>query len=136
LNVVHKARVCDFLPLLEQRITEIPGMAGFAFSVSEASHCAQFYLTHHGVEVVTGGVAWGAGASDTLWRWLGDYFDHLAPWVPGRRSPRLHTPPALPWLGVVRTLNLALIRPRQAKKITTVERDLALALIQRALTRN
>jgi hypothetical protein len=37
---------------------------------------------------------------------------------------------------VVRTLNLALIRPRQAKKITTVERDLALALIQRALTRN
>src|ERR1035441_6488009 len=59
-------------------------MPGFAFSVSEATGCGQFYLTHYGAEIVTGGVAWGAGASDMLWCWLRDYYDYLAPWVPGK----------------------------------------------------
>ena len=45
-------------------------------------------------------------------------------------------PPALPWLGVVLTLNLGLIHYEQARQLAAVERDLALALIRRSLTRN
>ena len=136
LNGVHAVGVCDFLPLLEQSISEIPGMPGFAFSVSEATHCGQFILSYYGAEIVTGGVAWGAGGSDMLWRWLGDYYDYLAPWVPGWGASCPSTPPCLPWLGVVLNLNLGLIPPEQAEKLPAVERDLALALIRRSLTRN
>ena len=136
LNGVHSVRVCDFLSLLEQRISELPGLPGFAFSASEGTGCAQFILTHRGAEIVTGGVAWGAGESDTLWRWLGDYYDHLGRWVPGGGKSCPHTPPTVPWLGVVLHLNLALVPCEQAKKLMAIERDLALALIRRSLTRN
>src|ERR1035441_11087291 len=107
-------------------------MPGFAFSVSEATGCGQFYLTHYGAGIVTGGVAWGAGASDMLWCWLRDYYDYLAPWVPGWRTSCPRTPPALPWLGVVLNLNLGLISKEQARNLAAVERDLALALIHRS----
>ena len=136
LNGMDRVSVGGFLPLLEKHISEVPEMPGFAFSVSEATHCAQFYLSYHGSEIITGGVAWGAGASDSLWRWLGDYYDYLAPWVPGWGASCPRTPPALPWLGVVLNLNIGLIAQAQAKQLKVVERNLALALIQRALARN
>ena len=136
LNGRHCVSACDFLPLLEQPIGEIPGMPGFAFSVAEASQCCQFILTHHGSELITGGVAWGPSAGDSLWRWLGDYYDYIAPWVPGWRTSCPRIPPALPWLGVVLNLNLGLIHHEQARKLAAVERDLAMALIHRSLTRN
>jgi hypothetical protein len=136
LNDLHAPSVCDFLPMLEQRISKLPGLPGFACSASEAAGCAQFILTHRGAEIVTGGVAWGAGESDTLWRWLGDYYDHLGRWVPGGGKSCPHTPPTVPWLGVVLHLNLALVPCEQAKELMAIERDLALALIRRSLTRN
>jgi hypothetical protein len=39
-------------------------------------------------------------------------------------------------LGVVLNLNLGLISKKHARNLAAVERDLALALIQRSLTRN
>jgi hypothetical protein len=136
LNGRHCVSACEFLPLLQQPVGEIPGMPGFAFSVAETTQCCQFILTHQGLELITGGVAWGPGAGDSLWRWLGDYYDCIVPWVPGWRASCPRTPPPLPWLGVVLNLNLGLISKEHARNLAAVERDLALALIQRSLTRN
>jgi hypothetical protein len=136
LNGIHSLSACDFLPLLEQRGGEIPEMPGFAFALSEATHCCQFVLTYHGSELITGGVAWGPDPGDSLWRWLGDCYGYHAPRVPGWWTACPPTPPAPPWLGVVLSLNLGLIPAKQVRQLAAVERDVALALIQRSLTRN
>jgi hypothetical protein len=125
-----------FFPLLRKSIGEVPGMPGFAFSVSEGAHCCQFILSYRGASLATGGVAWGPAENGDLWRWLGDYYDSICPWVPGWGNFGRRTPPALPWLAVVQDLNLGLISGEQARKLAAVERDLARAVIQRALTRN
>ena len=125
-----------YLPLLAQRRGEVPGMPDFNAVLSEGNHSCQFILGYRDRELVTGGLAWGPGDGDHLWRWLGDYYDHIAPWVPGRRASLPHTPPGLPWLLVLRTLNLGLISREQERKLILVERDLALALIQHSLVRN
>jgi hypothetical protein len=49
-----------------------------------------------------------------------------------RSYPDAHAP----WLGVVLNLNLGLIHHEQARQLAAVERDLAMALIHRSLTRN
>ena len=125
-----------YLPLLAQRRGEVPGMPDFNAVLSEGNHSCQFILGYRDRELVTGGLAWGPGDGDHLWRWLGDYYDHIAPWVPGRRTSWPLTPPVLPWLTVLRTLSISLISPEQARKLAAVERDLALALIQHSLVRN
>jgi hypothetical protein len=70
-----------YLPLLARRRGEVPGMPGFTCVLSEGNHSCQFILGYRGSELVTGGVAWGPAEGDSLWRWLADYYDHLAPWV-------------------------------------------------------
>jgi hypothetical protein len=125
-----------YLPLLAQRRGEVPGMPDFNAVLSEGNQSCQFILGYRDRELVTGGLAWGPGDGDHLWRWLGDYYDHIAPWVPGRRASWPLTPPGLPWLTVLRTLSISLISPEQARKLAAVERDLALALIQHSLMRN
>ena len=136
LDGMHSISALDFLPLLERRSGEIPGLPGFAFALTEADHCCQFILARRGVEIITGGLAWGAGAGEDLWHWLGDYYDYAVPRIPQWSASCPPTPPPLPWLGVVLTGNIRLMSPMQARNLAAVERDLALALIYRALTRN
>ena len=137
LQGAHTLSAIEFLPLLDEGRGEVPGMPGFDFVLSEGDHCCQFVLGCRGCELVTAGLGWRLVDGDSLWRWLGDYYDNLAPWFPGRRAFfSTYTPPGLPWLGVVRALSLGLIAPEQARKLSAVERDLALALIQRSMTRN
>jgi hypothetical protein len=136
LNLMHSVGAIEFLPLLEQRSGEFPGMPGFAFARTEADHCCQFILAHEGVEIITGGLAWGAGTGESLWHWLGDYYDYAVPRIPRWRTACPSTPPPLPWLGVVLTANLKLISHEQARLLGAVERDLALAVIRRSLTHN
>jgi hypothetical protein len=136
LNLMHSVGASEFLSLLEQRSGEIPVMPGFAFALTEADHCCQFILAHQGVEIITCGLAWGAGTGESLWRWLGDYYDYAVPRIPQWRTACPSTPPPLPWLGAVLTANLKLIPHGQARLLGAVERDLALAVIHRSLTRN
>ena len=125
-----------YLPLLDRHGGEVPGMPDFNFALSQGNHCCQIILGYRDREVVTGGLAWGSGDGDNLWRWLGDYYDYIAPWVPGRRAILSPTPPGLPWLCVLRTLDLGLISREQARQLDPVERDLALALIRHSLRCN
>lgn len=136
LNGIHSVSACEFLALLEQRYGEVPGMPGFGFALSQATNCCQFIFSHRGSELVTGGLAWGPGDGESLWRWLADFYNQRAPQIPAWRSSCPLTPPAIPWLGVVLSLNLGLISRDHARMVGAVERDLALALIQRSLTCN
>ena len=77
-----------------------------------------------GVEIITCGLAWGAGTGESLWRWLGDYYDYAVPRIPQWRTACTSTPPPLPWLGAVLTANLKLISHGQARLLGAVERDL------------
>ena len=136
MNLAHFFGASRFLPLLQQLYGEIPGMPGFTFALTEADHCCQFVLAHQDVEIITGGLAWGPGTGESLWRWLGDYYDYTLPRIPQWRTACPETPPPLPWLGVVLTTNLSLISHEQARLLGAAERDLALAVIHRSMTRN
>jgi hypothetical protein len=136
LHGMDTLRARKYLPLLARRRGEVPGMPDFNVVLSEGNRSCQFILGYRDRELVTGGLAWGPGDGDNLWRWLGDYYDHIAPWVPGRRTTLPPTPPGMPWVSVLRSLNFGLISREQALKLAVVERDLALALIQHSLTRN
>jgi hypothetical protein len=136
LEGAHALSVCEFLPLLETGVGDIPGMPGFAFAFKEVGQSCQFVLAFDDVELIAGGLDWGSEVGDSLWCWLSDYYHRAVPRVPGWRTSCPATPPPLPWLAVVLTENIRLIPSERARMLGAVERDLAWALIYRSQSRN
>jgi hypothetical protein len=115
------------LPLLKDRLTYVPGMAGFHFAFEENGDAALFHIGKGGIELVTGAVVWGQ--DNLLFDWLVGYRAAQWPWIPGGSVWTLPKISRCPWAAFLLHLGIATISATERSQVHQFHHHLVAAIL-------
>jgi hypothetical protein len=123
--------------ILRRGVGRVPGLTRSYVSVSFDAGCAQVLFMRRLEELLLMGLAWGPGASSSLWEWLRCFSGATEGVCPTPAAIQSWPEPApMPWRARFYCSSISSLTPREAATFATFQRDLALTLIDSATSQN